>query len=354
MNRLFHIRETLPANIKDNMNYNNIEFILLDYNSSDGLDNWIKHQMMEHIESGLLKYCKVTAPIHFDRCHSRNLACKLASGEIIALVDADNYTGKGYAEWLASVFQNEGDDSVLTNIGSENIMFKDQAGKCAFHVKYFLNVRGFDEAMNGYGFEDVDFTYRLVQAGGKRIPIQIMEFCKFIGHSDVERVCNERLLNNTNSMYTLLSEDTDERKQLQILYLFEDEKFMKVTYLFKIELSTNVYSSYQGWIIKPNGRHIGSYIWSQGILELGYDEPDLTERYSVNEEGELLMVMGDSAKWSLVPLNINTYIEYNLLYTECWNRNIYYMNAVEDGRVNLHGFGKGEVMLNFTEYIAIV
>ncbi|MGI4762057.1 MAG: glycosyltransferase family 2 protein [Janthinobacterium lividum] len=353
MNRLFHIRETLPANIKDNIEYSNIEYILLDYNSSDGLSNWIKCQMMEHINSGLLKYFRISTPTYFDRCHSRNLACKLASGEIIALVDADNYMGKGYAEWLANVFQSEGDDSVLTNIGSESIMFRDQGGKCAFHANHFLNARGFDEMMNGYGFEDVDFIQRLVQVGGKRMPIQTMEFFKFIGHSDVERICNEHLMNNVVSMYTLLSKNLGKQKELQILYLFDDNRFMHVTFLFKSELETKFYASHRGWLIKPNGRRLGSYRLSEAFLDLTYDETDTQVQFSADEAGNLLMTNDNDKKWLLVPMNIEAYSEYNLLYTECWNRSVYYSNTKGNSTVNPDGFGKGEVVLNFTESLII-
>ena len=45
MNRLHHIRQTLPKNIADNSDYENVEFILLDYNSSDGLEEWVKETM---------------------------------------------------------------------------------------------------------------------------------------------------------------------------------------------------------------------------------------------------------------------------------------------------------------------
>ena len=39
--RLRHLKQTLPKNIKDNSNYPFIEFVILDYNSQDGLGDWM-------------------------------------------------------------------------------------------------------------------------------------------------------------------------------------------------------------------------------------------------------------------------------------------------------------------------
>ena len=41
MNRLYHIRETLPRNVRDNKDYPYVEFVLLDYGSDDGLEDWV-------------------------------------------------------------------------------------------------------------------------------------------------------------------------------------------------------------------------------------------------------------------------------------------------------------------------
>src|SRR5688572_6172397 len=88
MNRLHHIKQTLPANIAANEDYPNIEFVLLDYNSTDGLSDWIRDEMSEFIENGRLKYYRTEEPLFFDRTHSRNLIVKLATGDVISNVDA--------------------------------------------------------------------------------------------------------------------------------------------------------------------------------------------------------------------------------------------------------------------------
>ena len=54
MNRLKHLQETLEKNILDNFLVDEVEFVVLDYNSQDGLEEWIAQSMMKYIEMGIL------------------------------------------------------------------------------------------------------------------------------------------------------------------------------------------------------------------------------------------------------------------------------------------------------------
>src|SRR5574343_1908709 len=56
MNRLRDLEYTLPKNLEDNKNYKKLEFVLLDYNSTDGLSDWVKKYMMSYIKTGRLVY----------------------------------------------------------------------------------------------------------------------------------------------------------------------------------------------------------------------------------------------------------------------------------------------------------
>jgi len=53
MNRLYHLQETLPKNIKDNYLPDDVEFVLLDYHSSDGLEEWVRSEMQTYIDNGI-------------------------------------------------------------------------------------------------------------------------------------------------------------------------------------------------------------------------------------------------------------------------------------------------------------
>ena len=83
MNRLHHLQQTLGKNLQDNFLPDDVEFILLDYNSKDGLEQWVHHNMMQYIESGILVYCKTTEPQYYFRNHARNMAFRLANAGIV-------------------------------------------------------------------------------------------------------------------------------------------------------------------------------------------------------------------------------------------------------------------------------
>ena len=79
MNRLSDLIQTLPKNIQDNADYPNAEFLLLDYNSTDGLEEWVHDTMREHLDSGRLRYCRTEAS-RFCPNHSRNVSFARSTG----------------------------------------------------------------------------------------------------------------------------------------------------------------------------------------------------------------------------------------------------------------------------------
>ncbi len=48
--------------------------------------------MMEYIKSGRVSYYRTDKPKYFSMARSRNIAFKVAKGEIVNNLDADNYT----------------------------------------------------------------------------------------------------------------------------------------------------------------------------------------------------------------------------------------------------------------------
>src|SRR5690349_9158200 len=92
MNRLHQLEETLLQNIKDNEGYDNLEFVVLNYNSQDGMDEWVREHLSDYISIGKVNYYKTSEPTIFSHSHSKNLMFKLAKGDIVCNVNADNYT----------------------------------------------------------------------------------------------------------------------------------------------------------------------------------------------------------------------------------------------------------------------
>ena len=187
MNRLHHIRETLPANMAANTGYENLEFVLFDYNSGDGLADWVHENFSRELKKGKLIFGSTDTPDHFDRSRSRNMAFRLATGDIVCNVDADNFTGPDFAAFVNRHFQTEPDSYLSVNYKDNLMNFSDTYGRIACLREDFETVGGFDESMEGYGYEDIDLCQRLSLLGRKQYFIVDKKFHKTIRHGYNDR-----------------------------------------------------------------------------------------------------------------------------------------------------------------------
>ena len=168
MNRLHDLKITLPKNIEDNKNYKNLEFVILDYNSSDGLGKWIKSEMIEHVDSGRLVYYRTEEPKNFHPNHSQNVTFKLAQNELVANIDSDNFTHQGYAERLNQCASVAKEKMLIVpqNFlvpGSKRLFLK---GRFAMLKTDIEHLGGFDEDLDeGFGNDDLNFVLRAMLDG---------------------------------------------------------------------------------------------------------------------------------------------------------------------------------------------
>jgi glycosyltransferase involved in cell wall biosynthesis len=342
-NRLEHLRQTLPVNIRENAGNVDLEFIVVDYNSPDGLEDWMRSEMMEHIQSGILKYYKTKDPAHFTMSHSKNMGPRLATGNIISLLDADNYAGYRYAQWVDQVFMQKGKKTVIA-LGEVNSQtYGDTLGKISCHKDLFEKVRGFDEAMEGYGMEDFDFVERLLRAGGERVNIENPAHLKFIAHSNEERIQNFRFVKNLDSIYVNMAGNDPSTKQ--VLYLMKDDTWSEIAFRFNEQYQGIKALSFAGWYAEKGGYH-------HGKLERQGNEMKLAERgirLRKQAYGQLFSYNGGPQHqvWQEIPADSPFYASLVLSYSDCLNRLIYQENAQLGRPINPEGWGKGVVYKNF-------
>ena len=218
MNRLHHLRETLPKNIADNISYSNIEFIVLDYNSKDGLKDWIMTEMSRYVQKGILKFYSTNEPNSFLRSHSKNVAGKQATGDIICNVDADNFIGEGFSDFINNIFGTQKNCYLAVNRKKSN---PDFYGRICLWKQDFWKIHGYDESMVGYGFEDYDLWNRLELLGRKVIYIEDFKYLKSMKHNDEERIENESNSKDILKIYI----NYINHAESNFLYLFENNKF---------------------------------------------------------------------------------------------------------------------------------
>ncbi len=215
MNRTHHLKLTLPKNIKDNLGYGNVEFVVLNYNSQDDLDEWIKEEMMEYIEKGILVYVKTEEPEHFFMSHSKNVVARAATGDILCNIDADNYAGKGFANYIDKQYKKN--QNIYLAVNKETAP-RDCYGRICILRDDFLKIKGYDESMLGYGFEDFDLRNRLELLGRKGLYITNIDFLQAISHKDTERLQSEKNAISTDRFFIAHLNHA----QSSLLYLFED------------------------------------------------------------------------------------------------------------------------------------
>lgn len=216
MNRLHHLKITLPQNIKDNIDYENIEFVVLNYNSIDGLDEWIKSEMKDFLDNGILRYYYSKEPEDFHMSHSKNVVAKLSTGDIICNIDADNFTGIGFAEYVNSSFM----ENKNIYLGVDKDTRRDCCGRISVERKDFYKIGGYDEKMSGYGFDDYDLCNRLQLLGRKTYFIKDNKFLQALPHTDEERTENEYNSKEIEFIYIrFINHSVSE-----LLYLFKNKK----------------------------------------------------------------------------------------------------------------------------------
>jgi MoaA/NifB/PqqE/SkfB family radical SAM enzyme len=195
MGRLHHLKQTLPKNLAWNADHPSLEFVILDYSSPDDVASWIQSELAEHLASGRLVYYRYDHAQFFSFSHSRNMGARLCKGEIICNVDADNFTGPGYARYIDDQMEDKDllvgcdfQDGVFSPINGDH----GWTGRMAVRREAFLESGGYDEDMVAWGYEDLDLYNRLCQRKYRCGPID-RRFLDCIEHDNKERIAFTRV-----------------------------------------------------------------------------------------------------------------------------------------------------------------
>lgn len=166
--RAQHLEQTLPANLKDNRDYAGCKFLLLDYNSTDHLTDYLHNSCRAEIERGRLVIYSYKQPGPFRMAHAKNLAHRLGileGGDILVNLDADNLTGPGFASYIESRFAETTEETFLWSKMVQGVLPKGISGRIVVTSRQFLNAGGYDERYETWGPDDKDFQTRLRRMG---------------------------------------------------------------------------------------------------------------------------------------------------------------------------------------------
>lgn len=160
--REWQLRHVYKKDIEDNLSYGNVEFVLLNYDSPGDIDDYVKEELKQYIDSGVLKYYSLKTDgtsLPWNACVAKNMAHRLATGDILCNLDGDNLTGPNFAHFLAKTLPTPGLGLRLTG--------RDAGGRIAMWKEDFLALGGYDESFLYTGGEDNDLEDRAWLAGIK-------------------------------------------------------------------------------------------------------------------------------------------------------------------------------------------
>jgi len=168
------LKETLPTWLAQEGD--NYEIIVVDYGDPDKSADYVE-ELCDH---------RVRAVRHeaegFNLSHARNLGALAASpkADTFLFMDADALmTNDSFLNYHRQKVMVEG--SFVTGWG-----FGDGTGCCMVWRELFSRVRGYNEAVNGWGFDDVDFYWRIEAQGFEQRAFH--NGLKTINHDDEDRV----------------------------------------------------------------------------------------------------------------------------------------------------------------------
>ena len=170
--RAQHIEQTLPLNMRDNADYPDCKFLILNYNSPDNLLDYLVTEHKSALKSGrLVVYSTaVSGPFHMGNAKNMAHRCAMLEGaDVLVTLDADNFTGPGFAQFIADNFRGNGtfmcpDFETIKN-DPANRPARGFAGRLAISPQDFIKAGGYDERFDTWRGEDMDLIARLRRMG---------------------------------------------------------------------------------------------------------------------------------------------------------------------------------------------
>jgi hypothetical protein len=205
---LWQLQQTLPQNLEDNWDLrSDIEFVLVDFDSNDGLREWVLKHFKNELTEGYLKYFFTKELMGWHASIAKNTAHLLASGNVLTNLDCDNFTGKSGAQFVLDSFENHNRPVVLHQFrgGWSDGSF----GRISVHQELFSCIGGYDEKFAPMGFQDLDLMVRLYVMGVEYVSLPDPRYNAAIPNSKEESIafCNSTMayleMNKKNRMMSL-------------------------------------------------------------------------------------------------------------------------------------------------------
>ena len=168
--RRSYAERTLPHNLQIASGWPDVEFVLLDYGSTDRFVDFVRGLPCRQ----QIRYFRYDTAGPFHCSHAKNLAHVLAEGRVVCNLDIDNFLHPDSIKELLGLKEGV----VLHGLDPTPILrfvigAKPRIGSNGSHGRIsmtratFVRLRGYDEAMERMGYQDVDLLRRATVRGMK-------------------------------------------------------------------------------------------------------------------------------------------------------------------------------------------
>ena len=213
MNRLHQLEKTLRENIDNSSDKS--EFIIVDYNSNDGLKNYIYTNFEKEILSGKIIYYYTEKIKIWHASICKNTTHIRANGKYLINLDCDNFIGVDGDNLILNSFYENGGDIIISQTNS--IVSSGNGGRISISKQNFINLGGYDETFYPMGYQDYDLIERAKKYGLKYININKNN--KAIFNTKIDSIKNIGIkmeYNKMNNLNKLLSKINIENGNLKV------------------------------------------------------------------------------------------------------------------------------------------
>lgn len=169
--RLWQLSQTLPENVKY-LN-ENVELIILDYQSPDGLREHLEENYKEYLDDGRIRYFKLLNNYNFHCAYAKNVVHLLSSGDTLFNLDGDGFIQSEIIEQL-----NELKDMEIL-VPRHSPFNEGTHGRLGYTRNTFVYLNGYNEKIVKMQNDDGDLCRRalyskvkLVHANATHLAIQ--------------------------------------------------------------------------------------------------------------------------------------------------------------------------------------
>lgn len=151
--RLDHLKECLPTWLNQGQ-YKDFEIVVVDYACPENTADYIDSLQDIRVRAIRATDCGE----YFNLSRARNIGAIESVGDVLFFIDCDTKLSKDFVRYHVEKVLVDG--SFLTGW-----FYGDATGSCIVHRRDCFDIKGYNEVVKGWGYDDIDFYKRLEARG---------------------------------------------------------------------------------------------------------------------------------------------------------------------------------------------